>query len=95
MSHSTDDFAFVNLIDSSRAIYFFAYANTKSFLVERMERETPLVHVTSAATAGKPRLILRGLRHDDLASSSFKGLAMSTCTNPLWFLKTRLQLDQG
>jgi hypothetical protein len=36
-----------------RAIYFFAYANTKSFLVEAMERETPLVHVTSAAAAGK------------------------------------------
>ncbi|CAF1275904.1 unnamed protein product [Adineta steineri] len=58
----------------SRAIYFFAYANTKSFLVEELERETPLVHVTSAATAG---------------------IAMSTCTNPLWFVKTRLQLDQG
>ncbi|CAF1664787.1 unnamed protein product [Rotaria magnacalcarata] len=58
----------------SRAIYFFAYANTKSFLVEAMERETPLVHVTSAAAAG---------------------FAMSTCTNPLWFVKTRLQLDQG
>ncbi|CAF1533882.1 unnamed protein product, partial [Didymodactylos carnosus] len=55
-----------------RAIYFFAYANTKSFLVDAMERETPLVHVTSAATAG---------------------IAMSTCTNPLWFIKTRLQLD--
>ncbi|CAF0886279.1 unnamed protein product [Rotaria sordida] len=58
----------------SRAIYFFAYANTKSFLVEEMERETPMVHVTSAATAG---------------------IAMSTCTNPIWFVKTRLQLDQG
>ncbi|CAF1403589.1 unnamed protein product [Adineta ricciae] len=58
----------------SRAIYFFAYANTKSFLVEKMERETPLVHITSAATAG---------------------IAMSTCTNPLWFIKTRLQIDQG
>jgi len=58
----------------SRAIYFFAYANTKSFLVEAMQRETPLVHVTSAASAG---------------------IAMSTCTNPLWFVKTRLQLDQG
>ncbi|CAF0812275.1 unnamed protein product [Rotaria sp. Silwood1] len=58
----------------SRAIYFFAYANTKTFLVEEMERETPLVHVTSAAAAG---------------------IAMSTCTNPLWFVKTRLQLDQG
>jgi hypothetical protein len=37
----------------SRAIYFFAYANTKSFLVEAMERETPLVHVTAAAAAGR------------------------------------------
>ena len=37
---------------SFRAIYFFAYANTKSYLVEKMERETPLIHVTSAAAAG-------------------------------------------
>ncbi|UJR09650.1 hypothetical protein I4U23_013884 [Adineta vaga] len=58
----------------SRAIYFFAYANTKLFLVKEMERETPLVHITSAATAG---------------------IAMSTCTNPLWFIKTRLQIEQG
>ncbi|CAF4124301.1 unnamed protein product [Rotaria sp. Silwood2] len=58
----------------SRAIYFFAYANTKSFLVKEFERETPLVHITSAAAAG---------------------IAMSTCTNPLWFIKTRLQIDQG
>lgn len=40
-------------INNYRAIYFFAYANTKSFLLEEMERETPLVHVTSAAAAGK------------------------------------------
>ena len=40
-------------MDHSRAIYFFAYANTKTFLVEEFERETPLVHVTSAAAAGK------------------------------------------
>ena len=58
----------------SRAIYFFAYANTKAFLVENMQRETPLVHVSSAAIAG---------------------VAMSTCTNPLWFIKTRLQIDRG
>ncbi|CAF1335894.1 unnamed protein product [Rotaria magnacalcarata] len=58
----------------SRAIYFYAYANTKSFLVSELERETPFVHVTSAAVAG---------------------IAMSTCTNPLWFIKTRLQIDQG
>ncbi|CAF1038615.1 unnamed protein product [Rotaria sordida] len=58
----------------ARAIYFFAYGNTKSFLVKKLERETPLVHVTSAAAAG---------------------IAMSTCTNPLWFIKTRLQIDQG
>ena len=40
-------------VDIYRAIYFFAYANTKLFLVEQMERETPLVHVTSAAAAGR------------------------------------------
>jgi len=45
-------FAFI-CIDVYRAIYFFTYANTKSFLVEEMERETPLVHVTSAAAAGR------------------------------------------
>jgi len=43
----------ITSIDNYRAIYFFAYANTKSFLLEEMERETPLIHVTSAAAAGK------------------------------------------
>ena len=40
-------------MDYSSAIYFFTYANTKTFLVEQMERETPLVHVTAAAAAGQ------------------------------------------
>ena len=35
-----------------RAIYFFAYGNTKSYLVKNFERETPLIHVISAGTAG-------------------------------------------
>lgn len=37
----------------SRAIYFYAYANTKAFLVKETQSETPLVHVTSAAIAGR------------------------------------------
>ena len=81
----------LNVNSYFRAIYFFAYANTKSFLVKEMERETPLVHVTSAAAAGK-------ISYYQLQLTMYiymKGIAMSTCTNPLWFIKTRLQIDQG
>lgn len=59
-----------------RAIYFFAYANTKSFLLTKMERETPLVHVTSAATAGQTFI---SIEKDDFHRSLFSIFQESQC----------------
>ncbi|XP_023170698.1 mitochondrial carrier protein Rim2 isoform X2 [Drosophila hydei] len=58
----------------SRAIYFCTYSQTKNSLnsLGFVERDSPLVHIMSAASAG---------------------FVASTATNPIWFVKTRLQLD--
>jgi len=60
-------------LSNRRAIYFYAYAQSKKFLCERMHGETHTVHILSAAAAG---------------------FSAATTTNPLWVIKTRLQLDQ-
>lgn len=61
----------------SRAIYFWSYSSTKQKLnriLPAPNRDTPFVHVVSAASAG----------------------FISSClTNPLWLVKTRLQLDRS
>ncbi|ALC38176.1 CG18317 [Drosophila busckii] len=58
----------------SRAIYFCTYSQTKNTLnnLGLVERDSPLVHIMSAASAG---------------------FVASTATNPIWFVKTRMQLD--
>ncbi|KQS69956.1 mitochondrial carrier protein Rim2 isoform X2 [Drosophila erecta] len=58
----------------SRAIYFCTYSQTKNTLnsLGFVERDSPLVHIMSAASAG---------------------FVSSTATNPIWFVKTRMQLD--
>uniref|UniRef100_A0A1B6CFI9 Mitochondrial carrier protein Rim2 n=1 Tax=Clastoptera arizonana TaxID=38151 RepID=A0A1B6CFI9_9HEMI len=56
----------------SRAIYFCAYSQTKSFLNSVMNPDTAFVHVLSASCAG---------------------FVACSATNPIWFVKTRLQLD--
>ncbi|GAB0096327.1 Mitochondrial carrier protein Rim2 [Sergentomyia squamirostris] len=58
----------------SRAIYFCAYSQTKSFLNRDgiIPPDSPVVHILSASCAG---------------------FVASTATNPIWFVKTRLQLD--
>jgi len=61
----------------SRAIYFWTYSTTKQNLNSKLPliyRESPFVHVVSAAAAG-------------FISSCF--------TNPIWLVKTRLQLDRS
>lgn len=61
----------------SRAIYFWAYSTAKlkvNASLPKCNRDTPFVHVTSAATAG---------------------FTASTLTNPIWLIKTRLQLDRS
>jgi len=61
----------------SRAIYFWAYSTAKrnvNATLPKANRDTPFVHVTSAAMAG---------------------FTASTATNPIWLIKTRLQLDRA
>lgn len=61
----------------SRAIYFWAYSTAKRNVngaLPKANRDTPFVHVTSAAMAG---------------------FTASTLTNPIWLIKTRLQLDRS
>jgi len=61
----------------SRAIYFWTYSTTKRSINQRLpavNRDTPAVHVLSAASAG---------------------FISSCATNPIWLIKTRLQLDRS
>lgn len=61
----------------SRAIYFWSYSTTKKNVnsnLPRQNRDTPFVHVISAASAG---------------------FISSCATNPIWLIKTRLQLDRS
>ncbi|KJX93654.1 mitochondrial carrier protein rim2 [Zymoseptoria brevis] len=59
----------------ARAINFWAYGNGKRLYSEMFfdGKETPMVHLLSAATAG---------------------MITGTATNPIWLVKTRLQLDK-
>ena len=78
----------------SRAIYFWAYSSAKRNVnasLPKANRDTPFVHVTSAALAGKST-------NDIIAASidnHFLGFTASTLTNPIWLIKTRLQLDRA
>jgi solute carrier family 25 protein 33/36 len=56
----------------TRAIYFYAYAQSKKFFNTVLNPGTPMVHVLSAASAG---------------------FVTCSTTNPIWLVKTRLQLD--
>ncbi|KAI8977208.1 mitochondrial carrier domain-containing protein [Mycotypha africana] len=57
----------------ARAINFYTYGNGKRFYTELNDgKETPFIHLISAATAGA---------------------VTSTLTNPIWVIKTRLQLQ--
>jgi len=61
----------------SRAIYFWSYSTSKKTInrnLPQQNRDTPFVHVLSAASAG---------------------FVSSCATNPIWLIKTRLQLDRS
>uniref|UniRef100_A0A915ISR8 Mitochondrial carrier protein n=1 Tax=Romanomermis culicivorax TaxID=13658 RepID=A0A915ISR8_ROMCU len=65
----------------ARAIYFGAYSNAKAFLNTVLIPESTPVHSLSAAFAA-------------LFSVFYLGFCCSTITNPLWMIRTRLQLDK-
>nr|CAD7444987.1 unnamed protein product [Timema bartmani] len=67
----------------SRAIYFCAYSQSKSFLNSVLTPDTAIVHVCSASCAVYLPLVL----------VTVPGFVACTATNPIWFVKTRLQLD--
>ncbi|KAJ3132851.1 hypothetical protein HDU90_006570 [Geranomyces variabilis] len=57
----------------ARAIYFATYSQGKHWYTQlNGGKETPIVHMFSAATAGT---------------------AVAACTNPIWLIKTRMQLQ--
>ncbi|RKP07006.1 mitochondrial carrier domain-containing protein, partial [Thamnocephalis sphaerospora] len=68
----------------SRAIQFAVYGNGKRLLTElNGGKESSLIHLVSAATAGKHAI---GHRHSGC-------IATATATNPIWLVKTRMQLQ--
>ncbi|XP_021106525.1 solute carrier family 25 member 36 [Heterocephalus glaber] len=66
----------------SRAIYFAAYSNCKEKLNGVFDPDSTQVHMISAAVAEG--------RMGTFQSSCFTAI---TATNPIWLIKTRLQLD--
>ena len=82
----------------SRAIYFWSYSTTKKNInnnIPVINRDTPFVHVLSAASAGRENItegsVLNYLAHPYV----FAGFVSSCATNPIWLIKTRLQLDRS
>uniref|UniRef100_A0A915IER6 Mitochondrial carrier protein n=1 Tax=Romanomermis culicivorax TaxID=13658 RepID=A0A915IER6_ROMCU len=73
----------------SRAIYFCAYSNAKNRLNQVFVPETPAVHVCSATFAGK--FLVYFLQSAELQYSFWS----ATMTNPVWLIRTRLQLDRS
>lgn len=82
----------------SRAIYFCAYSQTKTFLNNQqwvflltlckfcLANIFIISHITSRQVPSDSPIV-------HLLSASCAGFAASTTTNPIWFVKTRLQLD--
>ncbi|OXB76298.1 UNVERIFIED_CONTAM: hypothetical protein H355_014706 [Colinus virginianus] len=78
----------------SRAIYFAAYSGVKERLNTVLVPESKKVHMLSAACAGE--LLLSQIR----AKESFclwmfisSGITSASLTNPIWLVKTRMQLE--
>ena len=93
----------------SRAIYFWAYSTAKKYVnasLPKRNRDTPLVHVLAAGNElmtneplGYFILILQVVYIFDVninkILSGMAGFTASSLTNPIWLVKTRLQLDKA
>ncbi|XP_074767807.1 solute carrier family 25 member 36 isoform X1 [Athene noctua] len=73
----------------SRAIYFAAYSNCKEKLNNIFNPDSTQVHMISAGVAELPFTLL--FFSPRLCRS--KSFTAITTTNPIWLVKTRLQLD--
>jgi solute carrier family 25 protein 33/36 len=75
-----------------RALYFVAYSQAKQILNGVFRHESAPVHLCSAVAAGECLSV-----HVELALSFtlVPGLVTTTCTSPLWVIKTQMQLDPG
>lgn len=78
-----------------RALYFTTYSQVKQYYNTVFKYESPLVHLCSAVTAGKLTLVLTIMVLTLLLSGAPAGLVTTTCTSPLWVVKTQMQLEPG
>lgn len=71
-----------------RAVYFYTYSTSKRMWNESgvFVPNSAIVHMISAGSAGERQVYL----HAYYCSS---GLLAATAVNPIWLVKTRLQLD--
>lgn len=81
----------------SRAIYFCAYSQTKAFLNKLQWVVLFTLCFFKQSFYNISLCFYRNFPTDSpivhIISASCAGFSAATCTNPIWFIKTRLQLD--
>ena len=77
----------------ARSIYFFSYEQSKRFLGGAGLKEGEVSNaLVSGFFAGKFESIPSLIPSSRLTWSSFQGISSNTLTNPIWMVKSRLQL---
>ncbi|XP_078064911.1 solute carrier family 25 member 36-A isoform X1 [Mustelus asterias] len=77
----------------SRAIYFAAYSSSKEKLNTILEPDSSQVHMVSAGVAAFPLKLETDVYMDTHGKSVEQCFTAITATNPIWLIKTRLQLE--